>query len=183
MHSKISIACAVTILAAAGSAQGVYGPTGGQQLFSIGGSISQQTIDTNGGDFETTSFNAQAGFGYFLTDVHEVGGTFGESYTKIDVPGGNDPDDSISTNLLGYYNYNWRTTPRTWLYGGAHLGLFIADQGGNNDTNFAIGIHGGVRHWLSESAAIFAEPRLTRSEFEGDSVLTNEIIFGYTVVL
>ncbi|MBK8178148.1 MAG: outer membrane beta-barrel protein [Planctomycetes bacterium] len=183
MHTKLSIACAVTLLAATGSAQGTYGPTGGQQLFSLGGSISQMSIDTGGGDFEMTSFNAQAGFGYFLTDVHEVGAFLGESYSKIDAPGGNDPDDSISTDIGGYYNYNFRTTPRTWFYGGAHLGLYIADQAGQTDTNIAYGIHGGVRHWLNESAAVFAEPRITRSELDGDTVTTNEIIFGYSVVL
>jgi hypothetical protein len=182
MQSKISIACAISLLAATGAAQGTYGPTGGQQLFSFGGSISQQTYELSGGDVDVTSFNAQAGFGYFLTDVHEVGATLGESYQKIEIPGTSDID-SITTSLSGYYNYNWRSSPRTWLYGGAHAGIFVADQANETDTNLAFGIHGGVRHWLSESTAIFAEPRITRSEFEGDTVMTNEIVFGYTVVL
>jgi hypothetical protein len=183
MHSKISIACAVSLLAATGAAQGTFGPTGGQQLFSLGGSISRVSIDTGGGDFDVTSFNAQVGFGYFLTDVHEVGVQLGESYQEIDAPGSAADSDQISTNLSGYYNYNFRTTPRTWFYAGPHLGLYIADQGNQTDTNIAIGIHGGVRHWLNESAAVFAEPRITRSEFEGDEVMTNEIVFGYSVVL
>ena len=182
MHPIASITCAISVLAAAGMAQGSFGPTGGDNLFSIGGSIGKTSIDTSGGDFDQTNFNLQASVGRFLTDVHEVGVSLGENYSKIDPPSGGSTD-SISTTIAGYYNYNFRTSPRTWFYAGAHLGFYIADQNNDTDTSIAIGIHGGVRHWLTQNAAIFAEPRLTRSELSGDTVTTNEIIFGYSLVL
>ncbi len=180
MHSIASITCAISILAATGMAQGSFGPTGGENLFSIGGSLSSQTIDLGGttGDSTTTTLNLQGSVGHFLTDVHEVGVQLFESYSSPDT--GN---DTIVTSLGGYYNYNFRQTPRTWFYAGAHLGLLQIDSGGSDDTNIAIGIHGGVRHWLSESAALYAEPRITRSEFNGGDVMTTEIVFGYSVVL
>ncbi len=52
------------MLAASGMAQSdLFGPTGGQNLFSIGGSLSSQTIDLGGasGEFTTTTLNLQAG--------------------------------------------------------------------------------------------------------------------------
>ncbi len=183
MHPIASVTCAIFVLAATGMAQGSFGPTGGENLFSIGGSLGRTTIDSSGGDFQMTNFILQGSVGRFLTDVHEVGVSLGENYTKLDAPGGGGDTDSISTTIAGYYNYNFRTSPRTWFYAGAHLGLYVADQNNETDANVAIGIHGGVRHWLNENAALFAEPRLTRSELSGDTVTTNEIIFGYSVVL
>ncbi len=180
MHPITSIACAISLLAATGMAQGMYGPTGGQNLFSIGGSIGSTTVDVGGttGDVTTTSVNLQAAVGHFLTDVHEVGVQLNENYSSPDTG-----TDSITTGLGGYYNYNWRQNPRTWLYAGPHLGVLMVDQGGTDDTNLAFGVHVGVRHWLSESAAIYAEPRFTISEFNGGDVKTAEVIFGYQVVL
>ncbi|MEO6711592.1 MAG: hypothetical protein ABI054_02205 [Planctomycetota bacterium] len=147
---------------------------GGENLFSIGGSFGTTEIDND----DTTSINLQAAFGHFLTDVHEVGGQLNENYTSPDKG-----DDTIFTSVTGFYNYNFRQNPRTWFYVGPHAGFLLADAGGEDDTALAIGVHGGVRHWLSENSAVFAEPRLTFSEFDGDDVRTAEVIFGYTVVL
>ena len=168
------------MLAATSFAQGTYGPTGGQNLFSIGGALSRQKIDFQGGSITSTDLNAQLGFGRFLTDVHEVGLQVNESYSHSDSAGAK---DTISTGIAPYYNYNFRNSPRTWFYVGAHAGAELSEQGGKSDTNFAYGVHGGVRHWLSQSAAIFAEPRYTRSQFDSFDVETTEIIFGYSVVL
>ncbi len=178
MHPITSIACALTLLATTGFAQGTYGPTGGQQLFSIGGALSRQTIDFAGGSVATNSFNAQAGVGYFITDVHEVGVQVNESFSDSN-PG----PKTVSTGLAPYYNYNFRNSPRTWFYVGVHAGAQVTDSGGKSETDFAYGVHAGVRHWLSQSAAIFAEPRVTRSKFNSDTLDTEEIIFGYSVVL
>ncbi len=180
MHPIASITCAITFLAATGMAQGSFGPTGGENLFSIGGSISSQTIDVGGtvGDSTTSTINLQGSVGHFLTDVHEVGVQLFESYSSPDTG-----SDSITTSLGGYYNYNFRSNPRTWFYAGPHLGFLMIDSGGTDDTNIAYGIHGGVRHWLSQGAALYAEPRLTWSEFDGFDVMTAEIVFGYSVVL
>jgi hypothetical protein len=175
MHPIISTLCAIPVLAAVSSAQmGVFGPTGGENLINFGGSLGTTDVD---GD-ETTTINLQAGFGHFLTDVHEVGAQLNESYSSPD-----GAPDTISTGLSGYYNYNFRQNPRTWFYAGPHLGLLMIDANDDDDTNLAIGIHGGIRHWLSESTAVFVEPRFTVSEFNNDDVETAEVIFGYTVAL
>ena len=133
MHPIASITCAISMLAASGMAQSdLFGPTGGQNLFSIGGSLSSQTIDLGGasGEFTTTTLNLQAGVGHFLTNVHEVGVQVYESYSMPE--SGN---DTITSSLGGYYNYNFRSTPRTWFYAGPHAGFLLIDQGGTDDTN------------------------------------------------
>ena len=110
MHRITSIASVMSLLAVSGFAQGSFGPTGGQNLFSIGGALSKEDINpSTGGSASFTTFNAQLGFGRFLTDVHEVGVQLNESYSTSDVSG---VSDSISTGIAPYYNYNFRSNPR-----------------------------------------------------------------------
>jgi hypothetical protein len=166
-----ALPCAL-VLAASVSAQGGtrYGPTGGDNLLSVAGSISTLNFD----GFSLVTLTGQFGFGRFLTDVHEVGATLSTSYSNPEK--GN---SSTSEGLFGYYNYNWRENPRTWFYGGPHLGISIFDAGGDDDTSLSLGGHAGMRHWLTPRTAFYAEPRLT---FGSDIVIT-EIIFGYTIAL
>src|SRR5687767_676048 len=176
MHPITSIACAMSLLAATGMAQGMYGPTEGQNLLAFGGSISTTEIDS----FDFTTITLQASFSHFLTDIHEVGGQLNQNYLSPD-----QGDDTVFTSLTGFYNYNFphNAGSRTRFYAGPHLGILKADAGGEDDTNLAIGIHGGVRHWLTERSAVFAEPRFTLSEFDNEDVETAEVIFGYTMVI
>lgn len=161
----------LALLALSASAQvDHFGPIGGDNLISVSGAISRYSIDS----FDVTSISGQFGFGHFLTDIHEVGATLATIYSSPEKG-----DDSVNESLSGYYNYNFRNNPRTWFYAGGHLGLNYFDAGGSDDTNLALGIHGGVRQWLSPRTAFFVEPRIT---FASDIDIT-EIVFGYTVAL
>jgi hypothetical protein len=158
------------LLAGAAQAQERYGPTGGENLLSVAGSISNFDVD----GFSVLSITGQFGFGRFLTKEHEVGASVSISYLNPE-----DFDSSVSEGLSGYYNYNWRDQPRTWFYAGPHIGLSLTDANGDDDTSIAVGGHGGLRHWLTSRTAFFVEPRLT---FASDLTIS-EIIFGYTIAL
>lgn len=155
----------------------VPGPMGGKQILSFGGSLSRTSVDSN----DTMNFVLQAAFGYFLTDEHEVGG---QLTTYI-----SDSDDFefTSRSLGAFYNYNIPYQPNLWFYGGAHAGISIyeVDVSGGGDydeTGFAFGPHGGARLWISASAAIFVEPRITFA-FLDDTETIIEVLFGYSMTL
>jgi hypothetical protein len=161
---------AALLLSVTAQAQDRYGPTGGENLLSISGSITNFDVD----GFSVLSISGQFGFGRFLTEEHEAGATLSTSYLNPE-----QGDNAVTEGLSAYYNYNWRNEPRTWFYAGPHLGISFLDAGGEDDTNLAFGGHGGLRHWLSPRTAFFAEPRIT---FSTDITIT-EIIFGYTIAL
>ena len=150
-------------------AQERLGPTGGEQLFALAGSLSSVE--------DTDLLILQATFGYFLDDALEVGGQITTFWFDADC------DDSTLHLINPYVNYNLRQTPRLWYYAGLHAGLAFIDVAGTDETGFAIGPHAGARYWVSPRSAFFAEPRLTTAFYSGDSSTEVAIIFGFTVMI
>jgi hypothetical protein len=157
------IALAIALLTAScavarpqGSAH--YGPVSGESIITFGGSLSKLDPDS-GGDI-TTSTN-QAGFGYFLTDEHEVGGQL--LLFRLEGSG----FEAESSQFAPYYNFNYRQSSRTWFYFGPHLGVVRTETRGTNfkddDTSASFGVHGGIRQWLTPRTSYFFEPRYTTS--------------------
>ena len=143
-----------------------YGPVSGESLITFGGSLSR--IDIDGGSDTTTVVN-QAGFGYFIADQHEVGGQILLFSTD------GDGFESNTYQLAPYYNFNIRQSSRTWFYFGPHLGFvyteFKSGAVSDDDFNLSIGIHGGLRQWLTPRTSYFFEPRYTTSSDFDDFTL------------
>ena len=131
----------------------------GESELTFGGSIGlvETEFDFAGAESNTdVSINGQVGFGRYLTNEHEVGG---QAIFNLSMP--DEGDDFGQYALLPYYRYNFRSSDRTWFYTGAHTGLFVFESGGESDTGFSYGIHGGMKSWLTPQVSFFVEPRLT----------------------
>lgn len=143
---------------------GGYGPVAGESEFTFAASLASTNteLDIPGqGSNTDNSFNGQVGYGRYLTDEHEVGGQF---LFNLFMP--DQGDDQTQLGVLPYYRYNFRQSDRTWFYAGVQAGLQQFEQGGESDTAFSYGIHGGMKSWLTPQVSVFVEPRLTFSEFE-----------------
>ncbi len=149
----------------------VFGPTGGKQLIGFAGSLSKLS-----GDADVTSLDGQITVGYFLTDVHEVGGELDASISSGDT-------DSTQVTVAPYYNYNIRSTPRQWFYVGGAVGLAIVKSGGDTFTGYAIGPHCGMRYWITPRSAFFVEPSITFLKVSDFSFTDVAILFGLTITL
>jgi len=151
-----------------------FGPVDGESLLAVGGSYSRINPDVG----QTSNLvTVQTAFGYFLTKEHEVGGQI--LVGRAD--SGN--TEAESTAVLPYYNYNYRQSSRTWYYVGPHLGVIntVAKSGAfkSDDTNVSIGVHGGIRQWLTPNSALYLEPRLTFNSDVSDFTL----LFGVNFTL
>jgi len=151
-----------------------FGPVEGESLLAVGGSYSRINPDVGQ---TATLVTAQTALGYFLTAEHEVGGTI--LVGRAD--SGN--TEAETTAVLPYYNFNYRQSSRTWYYVGPHLGVVntVAKSGGlkSDDTNVSIGVHGGIRQWLTPNSALYLEPRLTFNSDASDFT----ILFGVNFTL
>ncbi len=160
--------------AAASPKQERYGPGEGESLVTAAGQISNTDI---GGD-STRTFLALVGGGYFLTPEHEVGGQI--SFATSDPENGS----SVTAVFVApYYNYNWRQSSRTWYYAGPHAGFAKVESGSFDDSSFALGVHAGLRHWLSPTTSVFVEPRYTWYEIDSETVNDLTALFGISVTL
>lgn len=164
MRTALVLAAALLTSCAAANPQGRanYGPVTGESLITFGGSLS--SIDPDQGSSARTT-TGQAGFGYFISEEHEVGG----QVLLIDSDGSGFEAQNYS--IAPYYNYNYRQSSRTWFYGGPHMGLvYSSTKAGNfsdDDTSFSFGVHGGLRQWITPRTSYFLEPRFTTSsEFD-----------------
>ena len=155
-----------------------FGPIGGEQLLSLAGAIAMNTSDFDGQSTTDLSLSAQAGVGYFLTDVHELGVTVLADYTIPD-----EGDDSVTLGLAPYYNYNIRSDPRTWFYFGAHAGYQMFQSGDFDENGFAIGAQVGMRKWLGPRTAFYVEPRFTYATFSDLDFYTTQVLFGYSFAI
>jgi len=183
-------ACAATP-ARAPQAGDLYGPAAGQSEFTFGGSVGEGTSTLNlaeatGGliqDSETTitSYDAQIGLGYYLTDNHEVGGqaviNLIEQETSFEIPGIGTFGGDQKTGDYGfypYYRYNFRPNNRMQYYVGAHAGIQQVETPFDSSAAFSYGAHVGFKSWLTPSLSFFVEPRLTLTnvtlDLQGDEV-------------
>lgn len=167
-----------------------FGPGAGGRTFSSGFSlIKTEVTDTslrigarNRRAAPTTSANQtdlsfSLGLGYYFTAVQEAG--FTARYSKTD----DDTGTEFSVVFLEpYYNYNWQSTPRTWFYGGPHLGIAFLEADGIDDSGLSLGLHVGMRHWLTPRASFFVEPRFTNSDNSTLTVDETAILMGFSVL-
>ena len=142
-----------------------YGALKGESLVSAAGTVSESRLDVSGAPtIETTTITTRVGYGYFITENHEIGTNLAYRYEDTNVPS----SDFWQLDLTAVYNYNWRASPRTWYYAGIDLGVrWIDDEIADSDfSDFLYGVHVGLRNWLSPRIAFFAEPFWLRSNFE-----------------
>ena len=143
-----------------------YGTIEGESILTFGGSLSNQDFDSGG---DTKNLTAQVGYGRFLANDREVGGQALIS----------ESDDFTFINLAPYYNWNWKHSERTWYYAGPHAGLGIIEGPGFDDTVFSVGVHAGLRQWVTPRTSYFIEPRITTSSDLDEFA----ILFGINVSL
>ena len=151
-----------------GGGGGDYGADAGEKL--VMGAMQMSSANTDGGSTENTS--GMLGFGYFLTEQHEVGGQLLVTYFAP--PGPN----SVAFFLAPYYNFNFRVNPQLTIYGGPHLGYARFEAGNQSDDSVQIGVQAGGRYWLDRNTAAFAEWRYTNYEAFGSSTNEFAILLG-----
>lgn len=162
-----------------------YGPAQGNSTLSFSGTVSDRQITPDG--FPTTkntSVIGQVGYGYFVTDKHEIGARLAVDIFDSNVAGAD--RDLLELSLL--YNYNFSKTPRTWWYVGADAGIVhVDDEGAGSSDDFIYGVHVGMRQWISPTTAIVVEPFYQNATFETAAGDADEdrfgVLFGFEVTL
>jgi len=142
-----------------------YGAVKGESLVSVAGTITESRLDAEGlPTINTTSIRTRLGYGYFLTENHEIGANLGYNLEDTNVPS----SDTWQLDLTALYNYNIRASSRTWYYVGVDLGTrWFDDEINDSDgSDLLYGLHVGLRNWLTPRLAFFAEPFWLRTEVD-----------------
>lgn len=102
--------------------------------------FSYDNLDPDGAEEELKTTIFTGSFGYMLTDGHEVGGFL--AYNKLEA---GDFGDTDSTQIGGFYHYNFAAGTNMNPYVGARISTISGDLGDVYDTSY--GLIGGVKVW------------------------------------
>jgi hypothetical protein len=146
-----------------------YGPIEGESIYSLGGTYGFIDFDDSSKDQIVES--AQFATGHFLSDTHEWGvqaNWLAHDFNFFEIR---------TIGLFPYFNFNFQQSERTWFYVGPHAGYVYVTvepfgMASTTSDEISYGAQMGIRHWLTPSVSIFAEPRITQSSsFETRTIL------------
>lgn len=123
------------------------GTEAGQNEFSLSASYTRWSAD--GSDFNVLI--AGIGYGYFITDASQIGGTFLGMQTS-----NGDTDTNLLLDL--YYKYHFTSPGQTTVpYLGVQVGNIWYEWGGYDDTILSYGAMAGIKFFITENTTFFTE--------------------------
>jgi hypothetical protein len=157
-----------------------FGPSAQELLLGFSGSYTYRNNEL----FDSDEFRALVTLGYFATRSHEFGLQLLGAYQKADQDVGGGSSSELF-RLSPYYNFNWYTSPQLSFFVGPHFEFQSFEASGDRESDFGLGIQGGVRYWISTSFGIEVQPRFTYRELGGDLGDETELqwLFGINLVL
>lgn len=141
----------------------------GQREVTIMGLLNKTEV--GGEDVEMTMIGG--GYGYFVSDVTEIG--VNGMLTRLDYG-----DEAYNILFLDpFIKYHFPTEGTIVPYVGAHVGLMTISNG-VDDSAHTYGVYGGMKNFLTENIAIFVQLDLSKYKIDDEEADQTQITAGYS---
>lgn len=146
------------------------GTTAGQSEVLLNSSL----IQYSAGDEDINLLLVGVGYGYFLTDSSQIGGTIMGTMVS----------NGSTTTLMAYdafYKYHFNTEGTSVPYIGVQGGMITFESGESADTIFSYGGMAGIKFFARENVSYFLELNYRRYQLSdgGDATVDQKaLLFG-----